>query len=98
MPILLDLNNPTFQSDWFALGKEERAAVLQTCVKLSVMEWNDIYKDKGLNWEMIKSRTAPDGSRIYSIRIARKFRATVIRRRDALSLLSLHPDHDSAYH
>src|SRR5438045_573255 len=98
MPILLDLNNRTFQADWFALQKEERAAVLHLCAKLSAMEWNDIYKDKGLNWEMVKSRAAPDGSRMYTIRVTRKFRALVLRRGDALSFLSLHPGHDSAYH
>ena|SRR6185295_18801271 len=98
MPILLDLNNRNFQEKWFALEKEERAAVLQTCAKLAAMEWTDIYKDKGLNWEVVKSHTTSGGSRLYSIRITRKFRALVWRRGDALSLLSLHPDHDSAYH
>jgi len=98
MPILLDLNNAEFQAKWFALEKEDRAAVLQTCVKLSAMEWNDVSKDHGLNWEMIKSRDSPDGSRIYSIRVSRKFRAAVLRRGKALSFVSLHPNHDSAYH
>src|SRR5882757_9001432 len=98
MLILLDLNNREFQEKWFGLEKEERAAVLQTCAKLVAMEWNDVYRDKGLNWEAVKSHTASDGSRLYSIRITRKFRATVWRRDNALSLLSLHPDHDSAYH
>src|SRR4030088_1947223 len=96
MPILLDLNGAEFQANWFALEKEDRAAVLQTYVKLSAMEWNDVYKDNGLNWEMIKSRTSPDGSRIYSIRVGRKFHAAVLRRGKALLFVSLHPDHDSA--
>jgi len=56
MPILLDLNNRKFQQAWFALQKEDRAAVLQTCAKLAAMEWSAIYRDKGLNWELIKSR------------------------------------------
>ena len=98
MPILLDLNNQAFQVSWFALEKEERVAVLQTCVKLSEMEWNDLYRDKGLHWEMVKSQTASDGSRIYSIRVTRKVRAVVRREGNYLEFLSLHPDHDSAYH
>jgi len=98
MPILLDLNNQAFQVSWFALEKEERVAVLQTCVKLSEMEWNDLYRDKGLHWEMVKSQTASDGSRIYSIRVTRKVRALVRREGNYLEFLSLHPDHDSAYH
>src|SRR2546423_1394439 len=97
MPILLDLDDAEFQANWFTLKKEDRAAVLQACAKLSAMEWNDVYKDNGLNCEMIKSRTSPDGSRIYSIRVSRKFRAAVLPRGKALSFISLHPDHDSAY-
>jgi hypothetical protein len=98
MPVLLDLNNRAFQSDWFALEKEERMAVLQTCMKLAAMEWNDIYRDKGLHWEMIQSHQAEDGSRLFTIRINRKMRATVRREGEYLEFLSLHPDHDSAYH
>jgi len=92
------LNNQAFQTSWFALGEEERAAVLQTCVKLAGMEWNDVYRDKGLHWEMIKSHSARDGTRLYTIRVSRKIRATVRREGNFLEFLLLHPDHDSAYH
>jgi hypothetical protein len=98
MPVLLDINNREFQQQWFSLEKMERLAVLQTCAKFASLEWDEIYRDKGLKWEVIKSRPAPDGSRLYSIRVTRKFRAAVWRRGPALSILSLHPDHDSIYH
>ena len=98
MPILLDLNNRKFQQAWFALQKEDRAAVLQTCAKLAAMEWSAIYRDKGLDWELIKSRLDEDGSSLYSLRVTRKMRATVRREGEYLEFLTLHPDHDSAYH
>lgn len=97
MRVLLDLNNRIFQRDWFALAKDERIAVLQTCMKLAELEWEQVYRDKGLHWEMIKSRTADDGSRLFTIRITRKLRATVRRDGNYLEFLTLHPDHDSAY-
>lgn len=97
MPVRLDLNNPEFQQVWFALEREECAAVLQTCVKLASMEWDSVYRDKGLRWEPIQSRVAPRGDRLYSIRITRKMRAVVKRSGDFLEFLTLHPDHDSAY-
>lgn len=76
--------------------KEERKAVTSTCVKLSAMTWEEIYRDRGLRWELIESRTSKDGSRIYSIRVTRKVRAVALRNGNILRLLSLHPDHDSA--
>jgi hypothetical protein len=97
MPVLLDLNNRTFQADWFALEKEERGAVLQTCIKLAAMEWNDVFRDKGLHWELIKSHASRDGQRLYTIRVTRKCRAIVRHEGDYLEFLSLHSDHDSAY-
>jgi len=98
MRVLLDLNNRTFQADWFALEKDDRAAVLQTCMKLAAMDWNDVYSHKGLRWEAIKSRTAKDDSHLYTIRITQRIRATVRREDNYLEFLSLHSDHDSAYH
>ncbi len=60
------------------------------------MTWEEIYRDRGLRWELIESRTSKDGSRIYSIRVTRKVRAVALRNGNILRLLSLHPDHDSA--
>jgi hypothetical protein len=91
------LNNPEFQSRWFSLEKEERTAVPQACIKLASMEWVEIYRDRGLRWELIQSRKASDGAKLYSIRITRQMRAVARRHGDYLELLTLHPDHDSAY-
>jgi hypothetical protein len=95
--VKLDLNNAEFQENWFSLEKQERLAVLETCIKLASLDWNAIYRDRGLRWELIHSRKAPDGTRLYSVRITKKVRAVVKRSGDFLEFLSLHPDHDSAY-
>lgn len=97
MPIGLDLNNPDFQADWFALEKEARLAMLNCCVKLVSLEWKEVYRDKGLRWELIQSRTGLNNERLYSIRVTQKIRAVVRRKGDYLQFLSLHADHDSAY-
>jgi hypothetical protein len=97
MAIRLDLNNPAFQSQWFRLEKDERNAVLQSCVKLAALGWEELYRDKGFRWELIHSRRAADGGRLYSIRITRAIRAVVRRSGEFLEFLTLHADHDSAY-
>lgn len=95
--ILLDLNNPVFQETWFALESAEALAVLATLRKIRQMDWNQLYRDRGLRWEAILSRTGPAGQRLYSLRVTRRVRAVGCRDGDFLRLLSLHPDHDSAY-
>jgi hypothetical protein len=95
--ILLDLNNPVFQQTWFSLDHQEGLAVLATMRKLSRMEWDALYHDKGLLWEAIVSRSGPHGQRIYSLRITQRIRAVAYRDSDLLRFLSLHRDHDSAY-
>jgi hypothetical protein len=95
--ILLDLNNPVFQQTWFSLDRQEGLAVLATMRKLSRMEWDALYRDKGLRWEAIVSRSGPHGQRIYSLRITQRIRAVAYRDGDLLRFLSLQRDHDSAY-
>lgn len=97
MAIRLDLNNPVFQSQWFALEKDARLALLQSCSKLAALTWEELYRDKGFRWEQIHSRRAPDGSKLHSLRITKKIRAVARRDGDFLEFLTLHPDHDSAY-
>ena len=98
MPIQLDLNNAVFQAQWFALEKAERLAVLNCCTKLSTMDWDAVYRDKGLRWEKIQSRSGAGRDWLYSIRITIRMRAVVKRTGDFLEFLTLHPDHDSTYH
>lgn len=95
--IALDLNNPEFQKNWFALERDEALAVLATLRKIHLMDWNQLYGDRGLHWEAILSRPGPANRRLYSIRVTRRVRAVVYRDGELLRFLSLHPDHDSAY-
>jgi hypothetical protein len=95
--VKLDLNNPVFQEQWFALEKTEQLKVLNSLRKLSTLTWQQIYTDPGLKWEQIQQRSAPKGEKLYSLRISQGFRALAYREGEWLRLLSLHPDHDSAY-
>lgn len=95
--VRLDLNSPEFQDDLFSLQAPEILAVISMLRRLSQLEWNQVYRDRGLRWEAITSRTGPKGHRLYSLRVTVKMRAVGYREGDYLRLLSLHPDHDSAY-
>ena len=96
-PVRLDLNNPVFQRQLFALPKDGQRAVLNTLRTLAGMSWQQVYADAGFRWEAILSRVGPHGGRLYSLRIGRGFRAVACREGDWLRLLTLHPDHDTAY-
>jgi hypothetical protein len=95
--IRLDLNNPEFQANLLALDKPQAWAVLQTLRLLQAMDWLQLQQSKGLRWELIQSRQGPQGERLYSLRVSRSCRAVAWRDGEWLRLLSLHPDHDSAY-
>jgi len=95
--VRLDLNNPVFQELLFALDKHQQRTVLGTLRKLSEMTWSQIYHDPGLKWEAIVSRHGPKGQRLYTLRFGKGFRAVAYRDGHWLRLLSLHPDHNSAY-
>jgi len=90
--ILLDLSNPAFQADWFAMERDEALVVLSALKKLHKMEWEQLYRDRGLDWEAILSRKGPAGQRIYSLRITLHMRAAAYREGDFLRFLSIHPD------
>jgi hypothetical protein len=94
----LDLNNPEFQANLLALDKQSAWAVLKTLRLLQTMSWEQVQTSKGLRWELIQSRQSPTGARLYSLRISRSCRAVAWRDGTWLRFLSLHPDHDSAYH
>ena len=93
----LDLNNPTFQSQLFDLEKIDRQNVMTSLKKLFAMTWDHVYRDKGLHWERILSKTGPNGEALYSLRLGRGFRAVAYRESEWLVLLTLHPDHDSTF-
>ena len=93
----LDLNDSEFQEDLFDLPKQQQLSVLGTLKKLSHMTWEQVYQDPGLHWEAVKSETGPHGGRLYTFRLGKGFRAVAYRKEQWLKILSLHPDHDSAY-
>jgi hypothetical protein len=95
--IRLDLNNPVSQRQLFNLTKNDQRSILNTLRKLAAMTWQQVYSDNGLKWELILSQRGPGDNRLYSFRISRGFRAVAYRDGQWLRLLSLHPDHDSAY-
>ncbi len=95
--VLLDLNNPVFQDDLFGLEKDEASRVLATLQRVRKLRWPEVYRDKGLHWELVQSRRGPHGLRLYSARVSVKFRALVCREGQFMRFLSLHSDHDSAY-
>jgi hypothetical protein len=95
--IRLDLNNPEFLKQLFALSKEQQWRLLAGLRKLFAMTWTQVYADTGLRWETVQSRQGPHGTKLYSFRISQGFRVLAYREGVWLRLLSLHPDHDSAY-
>lgn len=95
--VRLDLNNPVFQRQLFALPKEAQLSVLSTLRKVVEMTWQQVYRDRGLRWEAIHSRTGPHGGRLYSFRLTQGFRGVAYRDGSWMRIISLHPDHDSAY-
>jgi hypothetical protein len=97
LAVRLDLNNPIFQRQLFKLEKQQQVAVLGSLRKLAAMTWDQVYVDPGLHWEAITSRPGIAGGRLYSLRLGRGFRAIAHREDSWLRLLTLHPDHDSAY-
>ena len=96
--VLLDLNSPVFQRDLFALNKMDQSALLSALKRIRAMTWQQVYVDPGLKWETIHSRQGSGGQRLYSFRISQVFRAVAYREGAWLRILSLHTDHDSAYH
>ena len=95
--VLLDLNSPEFQEALFALELSDLQQVVKGLGRLRGQDWNGIYGHTGLHWEAVGHIKTPTGAKAYSIRLSRKIRAIVYRHRDYLRIVSLHPDHDSAY-
>jgi hypothetical protein len=94
--VRLDLNSPEFQTQFFALERTMLSQVVEVLDRLRKLAWIDVYRSSGLKWEKI-GRTAPNGEPLYSLRITQKVRAVGFREGNYLRLVSLHPDHDSAY-
>ena len=95
--VRLDLNSPQFQEDLFGLQKSEQLAVIAALRKVVGLDWNGVYRDSGLQWELLHSRSGPAGARLYSLRITQRCRAVALREGEFMRLLFIHADHDSAY-
>jgi hypothetical protein len=80
-----------------ALQKNEAWVALKTLRLLQTMDWQQLVLSKGPRRELIQSSQSPQGQRLFSLRVSRSCRAVAWRDGDWLRLLSLHPDHDSAY-
>ena len=96
--VRLDLNNPVFQEQLFALQKPERIAASDTLKKICQLTWAQVYRDNGLKWEKVVSVKPPPGiDAVYSLRITQSRRCTAYRDADFMRLLTVAPDHDSTY-
>ncbi len=96
--VRLDLNNPVFQEQLFALQKAERHAALDTLNKIRQLTWKQVYRDPGLKWEKITSVKPPQGiGALYAIRINQGRRVTAYRDGEFMRFLTISPDHDATY-
>jgi hypothetical protein len=95
--IRLDLNSPEFQDVFFRLQADELKQVVASLRRIRELYWNSLYRHTGFRWEAIAHLHAPNEAKVYSLRLSQQIRALAFRDGDFLRLISLHPDHDSAY-
>lgn len=95
--VRLDLNSPEFQDVFFRLPVAQLKQVVASLSRLRQLDWNDLHRHTGYQWEQIGHLKGPGGAKVYSIRLSQQIRAIGFRDGDFLRLVSLHPDHDSAY-
>lgn len=95
--VRLDLNSPEFQEVFFRLAGEDLKQVVAALGRLRELDWNTLYRHTGYQWELIRYLKGPEAAKVYSLRLSQKIRAVAYRDGDLLRVVSLHPDHDSAY-
>jgi hypothetical protein len=95
--IRLDVNSPEFLDVFFGLEATELKQVVASLRRLRECDWNTLYRHTGFRWEAIDHLKAPNGAKVYSLRLSQRIRAIAFRDGEFLRLISLHPDHDSAY-
>ncbi len=95
--VKLDLNSPEFLEVFLRLEVSELRQRVGTLARLQNLEWSTVYRHTGFNWEAIRHIRTPNGAVAHSLRLSQKIRAIAYRDGDFLRLVSLHPDHDSAY-
>jgi hypothetical protein len=94
--IRLDLNTPEFQAVFFRLEAEDLRQVVSALRRLTDLSWPALYRHTGFRWEAIEQIKGPSG-KVYSLRLSQRIRAIAIRDGNFLRLISLHPEHDTAY-
>lgn len=95
--VRLDLNSPEFQDVLFRLESAELKQVVAALRRLNALDWNQLYRHTGFHWEAIEHLKAPNGAKVYSVRLSQRIRTLAYRDGDFLRFISLHPEHDSAY-
>jgi hypothetical protein len=95
--IRLDLNSPEFQDVFFRLQADEIKQIVASLRRLRELDWNSLYRHTGFRWEAIEHLKTPNSAKAYPLRLSQRIRAVAFRDGDFLRLVSLHPDHDSAY-
>jgi len=95
--VKLDLNSPEFQDVFFRLELAELKQVVSSLRRLRELDWNAVYRHTGFQWEAIRHIRTPNGATAYSLRLSAKIRAIAYRDDGFLRIISLHPNHDSAY-
>ena len=95
--VRLDLNSPEFQEVLFRLESAELKQVVASLRRLRELDWNTLYRHSGFHWEAIEHLRAPNSAAVHSLRLGQRIRALGYRDGEFLRLISLHPDHDSAY-
>ena len=95
--VRLDLNSPEFLDVFFSLDLSELKQVVGSLRRLQGLDWNALYRHTGFNWEAIRHIRTPGEATAYSLRLSEKIRAIAYRDGEFLRIISLHPDHDSAY-
>ena len=95
--VRLDLNSPVFLEVFLALPQTELVQVVAGLKRLRQLAWSEVRSSKGLHWVAIDHIATPTGAKAHSLRLSQKVRAIGYRDGTFLRLVSLHPDHDSAY-
>jgi len=95
--VRLDLNSPEFQEVFLRLELAELKQVVISLRRLRSLDWATLYRHGGSHMEAMEHLKAPNGAKVYSLRLSQRIRAIAYRDGDFLRLVSLHPDHDSAY-
>ena len=95
--IRLDLNSPEFQDVFFRLEAADLKQVVSALRRLRELDWNELYRHTGFQWEAMEYLKAGGGDKVYSLRLSQRIRAVGLRDGNFLRLVSLHPDQDSTY-